>query len=117
MISNFSKIFCNFLKLEREGMNTPRDRINEALEFVEAIHLDYDCDCIRKDEHLKIVKALNNTSPVNRKSTADAFFEKHFTQSIFKDSERYYRNWVDTKALLMPTTDEMKEMITFLDKE
>ena len=86
LINNFTKIFCNFLKSEREGMNTPRDRINEALEFVEAIHLDYDCDCIRKDGHLKIIKQLNSTSPVNRKSSADAFFEKTFTQNIFRDS-------------------------------
>ena len=76
--------------------------------------MDYECDCLRRGEGLKIVKALNNTGPVNRKSTADAFFDKYFTQSIFKDGEKYYRNWVETKALNMPTTDEVKEMLTFL---
>lgn len=105
LVSYFATIFCNFLKQEREGMNTPRDKINEALEFVEAIHLDYDCDCVRRDDKLKIVKAISNAAPVNRKTTADNFFEKHFTSSIFLDSEKYYRNWVDTKGLMMSASD------------
>lgn len=33
-VSNFVNIFCSFIKQEREGMHTPRDKINEALEFI-----------------------------------------------------------------------------------
>lgn len=75
---------------------------------MEALHLDYECDCIRKDDRYRIVKFLSPTAPVNRRSAANAFFIKNFTEKIFEDSERYYRNWVDTKGINMQSSDELK---------
>lgn len=33
------------------------------------------------------------------------------------DSENYYRNWVNTKGLNMSASDEIKEVLKFIDKE
>jgi len=43
LINKFVIHFTHFMKLEREGANTPREKINESLEFFEALHYDFEC--------------------------------------------------------------------------
>lgn len=69
VVENFKRIFCDFMRQERQGKQTPRDKINQALQFIESIHLDYECECKRRGDRYVITKERFKDTPANRHST------------------------------------------------
>lgn len=65
------------------------------------MNLDYDCDCARVGEKIKIIKAAMPTAPSTRKSTANKYFDETFIPPILNDCAQYYRNWIDSKSIII----------------
>lgn len=46
------------------------------------MNYDFECECIRIEDKLKIKKVASRTTPPNRKSTAGFFVNTHFMPSV-----------------------------------
>ena len=64
-------MFCDFIEKERKGIQVPREKIRESIEFFESTYYDFDAEIGKRGDRISIFKKHNLDTKLSRHSTAD----------------------------------------------